>query len=368
VYVSREPPPGASGAPGWAAARFDREGIREVWLAGCADLRAKTPITIDLRFRWFSVTKLVTALAVASLVDRGLVRFDDPIDRHLPWCRPRDRSVTIAELLSHTAGFADPLSIGWVHPPGARRRTAFELTRATFDRHRALGPPRYTNLGYLVLGELVREVTGSFSDYVRSAILEPARIHARFAPGGAVGHEPLRSMRALAMAIVFLPRTRGLVRYVEDGWVGLTPFELEGEAYGGLVGSLGDIVRLGRVHFDGSIDGVRIVSADVLALMREPRGSFADPRERVAMLRGEPGVQARRETRGSATAAPKARWRGGGFGLGCEIYGGGWIGHGGEAGGFRAELRIHPRGEGVAVLASSGVANVRETAERLSRS
>lgn len=271
------------------------------------------------------MTKLATALAVGALVERGRIHFDDRVDRYLPWFQP-SRPVTIAEVLSHTAGLADPLPIGWVHPPGARRRTPFELTRATFDRHRKLGTPRYTNLGYLVLGELVREIAGApYADFVRDTILGPANVRARFSPSGAVGHEPLRSWRAAGMALVFFPRTRGLVRYVERGWVGLTPFELEGEAYGGLVGSLDDLVALGRVFLR---EGAPVIDRELFRAMIAPRG---------------------------------------GFGLGCEIYGRGWIGHGGEAGGFRAELRVHPeRGIGVAVLASSGTANVREVAQRLS--
>ena len=53
----------------------------------------------------------------------------------------------------------------------------------------------------------------------------------------------------------------------------------------------------------------------------------------------------------------------GAFGLGFWIYMGGWIGHAGWAGGFRSELRIHPRrGIGVAVLANGGVASALDVA------
>src|SRR5690606_7284045 len=125
------------------------------------------------------------------------------------------------------------------------------------------------------------------------------------------------------MSALFMPHTHRLVRYVRDGWIGLTPFALEGQAYGGLVGSVDDLVRFGRLHLgDGELDGVRVIAEAAAKAMRAPE----NPR----------------------------------FGLGFERYDDGWIGHDGEAGGFRATLRLHPeRGEGFAALASSGVARFR---------
>lgn len=339
--IERVLPPAAEDAPGWAAAIFDRDGVVRTWLYGHADLTERTPVTAQTPFRWFSVTKLVTATATLALVDRGLLRLDDPVARYIPWFQPvtpePHTEITLAQLLSHQSGLADPLSLGWVQPPDRKRRTPSELVRQTFDRHRTLKTPpgtaaRYTNLGYLLLGEVSRRVTQlSFNEHVRRSVLLPAGIAtAGFEPRGAVGHERLRSPRTAVMAALFLPRTRRLVAYVRDGWVGLTQFELEGQAYGGLVGSLDDLVRIGRLHLgEGSIDGVRVLSSELAVRMREGQH---------------------------------------GFGLGFWIHDGGWIGHGGEAGGYRAELRIHPeRGVGVAVLANAGTANVEAVAERLGR-
>ena len=338
--VERVPPPGAEGAPGWAAAIFDRDGVVRTWLHGYSDLSGPTPVTAQIPFRWFSITKLVTATAILGFVDRGLVRLDDPVARYIPWFRPVSREphleVTLEHLLSHRSGLADPPPFGWVHPPDRKRRTSTELVRQTFERYRKLKTPpgqaaRYTNLGYLLLGEVVQRVTQlSFSEHVRRTILLPAGIAtAGFASRGAVGHERLRSLRTAVMAGLFMPRTR-LLAYVRDGWVGLTQFELEGEAYGGLVGSLDELVRFGRLHLgDGAIDGTRVLSAELAARMREGQD---------------------------------------GYGLGFWLFDDGWVGHRGEAGGYRAELRIHPeRGVGVAVLANGGAAKVEVVAERLGR-
>lgn len=336
MEIIEAPPPRARGAPAWAVAVFDRERIERVWLSGRADLRREdSRVTLETPFRWFSVTKLVTAMSVLAHVDRGALDLDHPVDRYVPWFAPKPSArVTIAHLLSHRSGLADPLPLSWVHPPGGARRTPHELTRETFERNRSLhsapgSTPAYTNLGYLVLGEVLSAISGSAYDaHVHDVVLGPAKIGASFAPRGAVGHERLRSLRAAAMALAFFPRTRRLIEYVREGWVGLTRFELEGQAYGGLVGSLGDLVRLGRLHLnDGELDGVRVISAKLAREMRSPRGPF---------------------------------------GLGFWIHDRGWIGHGGWAGGYRAELRLHPeRGRGIAVLASAGDASAVEVCSAL---
>lgn len=347
AIVEHAPPPSAQGAPGWAAAIFDRDGPVRAWLFGHADLSERTPVTSQTPFRWFSITKIVTATAVMALADRGALRLDDRVARHVPWFRPIGAAaeageVTIAHLLAHSSGLADPIPLGWVHPPERRRRTPEQVVRQAFERHRKLEAPpgtraRYTNLGYLLLGEIVRRITGlSFAEHVRRSVLLPAGIAtAGFDPRGAVGHERLRSLRTAVMATLFLPRTRRLVAYVRDGWVGLTQFEIEGQAYGGLVGSLDDLIRIGRLHLgDGAIDGVRVISQARAVAMREPQGA------------------------GSL----------GSFGLGFWILDGGWVGHGGEAGGYRAELRVNAeRGVGVAVLANGGAASTGRVADALAR-
>ncbi|HEY8430165.1 MAG TPA: serine hydrolase domain-containing protein [Sandaracinaceae bacterium] len=344
AIVERVPPPRASEAPAWAAAIFDRDGIRRAWLAGRPDLREASTVTMATPFRWWSVTKIVTATAVLALADRGQLDLEAPVSRYVPWFRPipSGAPITTLHLLAHTSGLASPSPLRWVHPPERDRRTPEQLVRDTFERHKKLkcAPGErvlYTNLGYLLLGELVRRITRlSFAEHVRRAVLAPAGIaSAGFEPRGAVGHEKLRSARSVVMAALFLPRTRRLVAYVRDGWIGLTQFEIEGQAYGGLVGSLDDLVRIGRLHLgDGSIDGVRVLSSELARRMREVHGS------------GEDGPT----------------------GLGLFHLDGGWVGHGGEAGGYRSELRFHPeRGVGVAVLANSGSANVAEVAGALAR-
>ena len=51
---------------------------------GWADIAAQTPIDDTAIFRMMSMTKPVTAVGILMLMEKGLLRLDDPISRFLP--------------------------------------------------------------------------------------------------------------------------------------------------------------------------------------------------------------------------------------------------------------------------------------------
>lgn len=295
-----------------------------------------TRVDARTRFRWFSVTKLVTAACVMRAFERGRIDLDADVRDRLGWFRPAQK-ITARQLLGHRSGLASPNALGWVHPPGAALRDPATLTRETFARYRTLRAPpgavgRYSNLGYLILGALLDETEGGFVDTARAFLDAAGATRAGFDPTDAArGHERGLALRTAVMAVLFGRRTPRLVAYVREGWVGLTPFAIEGCAYGGLIGSLDDLVGLGRAFLSPG----DVLGADSLRAMVRPTSS----------------------------AGPAIH------GLGFFIDGDGWVGHTGEAGGYRAELRIQPaRGIGIAALANSGTATTAEVVQQLKES
>jgi CubicO group peptidase (beta-lactamase class C family) len=100
-------------------------------------------------FRWASVTKLLTALAVLVAAEEGSLGLDDP-------CGPPGS--TVRHLLAHASGLPfegeEPLA-----GPGERRI--------------------YSNTGFAVLGRHLAERVGMpFEEYVEAAVLGPAGLHA----------------------------------------------------------------------------------------------------------------------------------------------------------------------------------------------
>ena len=103
----------------------------------------------DHEFRWASVTKPVTALAVLVAAEEGTVDLDEPAG---------PPGSTVRHLLAHASGLPfegrEPIS-----SPGRRRI--------------------YSNTGFDVVADLVGERAGMpFSDYLRQAVLEPLRMAA----------------------------------------------------------------------------------------------------------------------------------------------------------------------------------------------
>ncbi|HEX4831106.1 MAG TPA: serine hydrolase domain-containing protein [Trebonia sp.] len=108
--------------PGLVAAAGSGAGFRGEWTAGSADAAGRQPMQADAIFRVASMAKLVTAVAVLILVDRGKLDLDEHVTGFLPEygdlvvvegfdaagprVRPPARPATIRELMAHTAGLA----------------------------------------------------------------------------------------------------------------------------------------------------------------------------------------------------------------------------------------------------------------------
>ena len=148
----------------------------EVYSAAFASSGAN--ITADSPFLIGSVTKTVTALAVAQLVDAGKLRFDDPVSVHLPrfavGAPDSGRAITIRHLLTHTSGFSQ-----W---SGHDRRAQRE---ARFDHISPVRPPgtvfEYSSLNYIILGQVVEAVSGMpYAEYVQREIFVPLEMRNSF--------------------------------------------------------------------------------------------------------------------------------------------------------------------------------------------
>lgn len=77
--------------------------------AGLADREARQPMALDSIFRLSSLTKPIVSAVAMALMERGMLGLDDSVARWLPEFRPRlpdgsDETLTIRELLTHTAG------------------------------------------------------------------------------------------------------------------------------------------------------------------------------------------------------------------------------------------------------------------------
>jgi len=249
---------------------------------GHADLAAERPATADTRYLWFSMSKIATATATLRLADQGRLHLDSPVSSILPAYVTRSgEQPRVRQLLNHTAGAANPLPVRWVLPADATEADVTAFTRRVLDRHPrprrpAGGRARYSNLGYLLLAEIISRVTGEpFEQHMRRNLLEPAGMTAT----GYTRSDAEAGAGSYATGYVRLPRPlrpvlraalpAGIVGDRHGQQLALRPFRVVGAGYGGLIGSVTDAARLVRVHLaDGTIDGTRILAPDTARAMR----------------------------------------------------------------------------------------------------
>lgn len=136
------------------------EGLVHSGRAGFADAESQRPVQADTRFRIASMTKAFTALTIHELAAEGKIRLDDPVVRHVPELAGWGDTLTITDLVHHMGGFVtdDPWGDRQTPLPEADF-TALLKNGVPFTRAPGL-THEYSNLGYAILGRVIRNVTG----------------------------------------------------------------------------------------------------------------------------------------------------------------------------------------------------------------
>ena len=140
---------------------------------GLSNVELQVPVKPETVFQSGSMGKQFTATAIMMLVEEGKIALDDPISKYLQGAPASWNTVTIRELLSHTAGFTDyPAKFDF-----RRDYTEAQLLKIVEGIPLAFPPGTkwsYSNLGYLTLGVLIHQVTGKFyGDLLQERIFQP---------------------------------------------------------------------------------------------------------------------------------------------------------------------------------------------------
>jgi len=151
--------------------------VIDIW-AGYADEAQTKPWEKDTIVNVYSTTKVMTALCVLMLVDRGLLDLDTPVAQYWPEFAQADKEkLPVRYLLSHTAGL-----------PGFDKRIQAETLYDwdTIINMLAAQKPWWdpgTKSGYhsitfgYLLGELVRRITGkTLGTFFKEEIAEPLKV------------------------------------------------------------------------------------------------------------------------------------------------------------------------------------------------
>ena len=138
------------------------------------------PATAEMHFRNGAVAISYISTALLVLVDRGVVRLEDPLSTWLPDL-PESDKVTLKMLANLTAGYTD-----YVNTPGFvesnylnafRSWTPEEIIEVSLKAGRAFAPGEnwaYSHTDYVILGLALEKISGkALADLLRELVLDP---------------------------------------------------------------------------------------------------------------------------------------------------------------------------------------------------
>jgi CubicO group peptidase (beta-lactamase class C family) len=150
---------------------------------GVRDLSAPQPVTADTIFATGSTGKAFTVAALAILVDRGKIGWDDKVIDHMPDFRMYDSWVTaeltIRDLLVHRSGLG--LGAGdllFVPSSDLSRKESVRRLRYIKPATSFRSGYAYDNVLYMVAGQLIEEVSGqTWEAFVKEHLFKPMGMH-----------------------------------------------------------------------------------------------------------------------------------------------------------------------------------------------
>ncbi|MHC4180950.1 MAG: serine hydrolase domain-containing protein, partial [Planctomycetota bacterium] len=259
--------------------RIVAEGIEAEQMRGCVVLvgrRGKTVLlraygdrqvepervgmTTDTVFDLASLTKpIATATSVMILVERGVLRLDDPVAKHIPeFGRKGKEDVTVFQLLTHQSGLIPD------NPLADYRQGPKEAWQRIFDLEPRVSPGSkfvYSDVGYLVLGELVRRISGkTVHEFSRDEIFRPLRM-------SETGYLPNDDLR----------RRVAPTEKRNGAWIRGEVHDPRAHLLGGIAGHAGlfstaeDLAVYARMMLNGGqLEGVRVLGRETVAKMTRP--------------------------------------------------------------------------------------------------
>lgn len=130
-----------------------------------------------------SLTKpLATALAVLHLVHKDQLGLDDHLCKYFPeFTKDEKKLITIRQLLVHTSGLPDWVAL---FEPDFNADAGWQKLLQTPLSDHPGKKMEYSCLGYIILGELIRQISGiSLNEYCRIHIFKPLHLdHLLFNP------------------------------------------------------------------------------------------------------------------------------------------------------------------------------------------
>ena len=167
--------------PGLALGIYDRGRIVLAKGYGLANVELSVPVRPQTVFQSGSTGKQFVSVAIMMLAEAHRLSLDDSIARYFPGSPATWKPILIKNLLSHTSGLSEYVSDERTGPKG-EFYMRLDLTEDELLRRVEALPIEwpagskwdYRNTNYLLLGYVIRKVTGeSYVEFLRERIFQP---------------------------------------------------------------------------------------------------------------------------------------------------------------------------------------------------
>ncbi|MFH1923210.1 MAG: exo-beta-N-acetylmuramidase NamZ domain-containing protein [Planctomycetota bacterium] len=220
----------------------------------------RVAMTTDTVFDMASLTKPVaTATSVMILLQEGKLRLEDRVAEHVPeFGNHGKEEITVFELLTHQGGLIPDNSLAdYADGPEKAWERIFALSLREPPGSKFI----YTDVGYLMLGELVRRISGnSVDEFARERIFQPLGMTE-------TGYLPDESLR----------RRAAPTEKRDDAWMQGEVHDPRAYLLGGVAGHAGlfstaaDLAVYAQMMLEGgAYQGVRVLERSTLATMTTP--------------------------------------------------------------------------------------------------
>jgi D-alanyl-D-alanine carboxypeptidase len=154
-------------------------------VCGLANVETNAPITPDSTYRIFSTSKMLVALTVMRMAERGEIDIDAPVSQYLPDTPDAWSAITVRHLLNHTNGVRDATNDyanAWCAQGGPSGAIVALMTADDAETQLAPATPpgeifRYNNFTYEVLAEVAERRAGiAFAELIRREVFTPANM------------------------------------------------------------------------------------------------------------------------------------------------------------------------------------------------
>ena len=250
---------------------------------GMMDIEAKKSMEKDTIFRFYSMTKPITSVAVMMLYEEGKLNLDDPVSKYVPEFKglkvydesgkhiEQEREMSIRDLLRHTSG----LTYGFF---GNTPVDKMYMARSVFDWDSSLqdminklseipllyqpGTKWHYSVSTDVLGYIVEKISGqSLDKFFNQRIFKPLKMKdtAFYVPANKVER----------FAACYGPKLTGGLRIVDDPaksrYLKKPPLFSGG---GGLVSTAQDYLCFCQMMLNkGELDGKRLLRPETVEMM-----------------------------------------------------------------------------------------------------